>query len=80
MKMMLYEFETLRREVKKLMIDAGAERMPLIDLAKKISTDSDQVNPASLCMALTGHRSGERHIQLLERLREHLLQQLETAA
>ncbi len=59
----------LRKECKKLMIDVGLDKLG----AQKILAAKLEANRNSLCMALTGYRTGKSAERLLLALRDCLL-------
>lgn len=59
----------LRKECKKLMIDVGLDKLG----AQKILAAKLETNRNSLCMALTGYRTGKSAERLLLALRDCLL-------
>jgi len=68
------EFSNIRRSVKHRMIDLDLDREGSYDiilphLSAKVGR---QIKKSTLCMALTGSRSGQAYKQLLEMLQEVL--------
>lgn len=63
---------TLRLKCQHLKIDKGFGYGTNAVLAEAVSTPDDKVSPQTFCMALTGHRTGPRYIEILGRLHKFL--------
>jgi hypothetical protein len=63
------KYETLRKTVKKRMIDLGLDKRGTYELLLPLLTsEKKNVSKSMLCMALTGYRKGRSQIDLLTKL------------
>ena len=63
------KYETLRKTVKKRMIDLGLDKSGSYEiLLPLITSEKKNVSKSMLCMALTGYRKGRSQIDLLQKL------------
>ena len=66
--------ETLRKDVKKLIIDAGLDKRGIIPvLAGKMG-----VHRSTLHNALSGYRTSKAHVELLKRLYKYLSKKIDS--